>query len=142
MIVLSWNVRGLGSARRRRVLRRLIRRCRPNIVVLQETKLSNFDLSVFRSFWGHHPIDFGSVAFCDLSGGLLTIWDPAVVSGILFHSSFHDISLSLTNNDGFVWCLSNVYDPNVGGTRRNFLAPFRVSSLPMGAHGSVLGISI
>ena len=40
MIVISWNVRGLNIGPRQKVVHELIRRQGPNVVFLQETKLS------------------------------------------------------------------------------------------------------
>ena len=40
MIVLSWNVRGLNSIPRQKVVRRLIESQSPDVVFIQETKLS------------------------------------------------------------------------------------------------------
>ena len=40
MIVLSWNVRGLNNIPRQKVVRRLIESQSPDLVFIQETKLS------------------------------------------------------------------------------------------------------
>ena len=40
MIVLSWNVRGLNNIPRQKVVRRLIDSKLPNVVFVQETKLT------------------------------------------------------------------------------------------------------
>ena len=40
MIILSWNVRGLNNIPRQKVVRRLIDSQSPDVIFIQETKLS------------------------------------------------------------------------------------------------------
>ena len=40
MIVVSWNVRGLNNIPRKKVVRRLIESQSPDVICIQETKLS------------------------------------------------------------------------------------------------------
>lgn len=47
--IMSWNVRGLGSKRKRDVVRNIIRSLRCDVVCIQETKLDNYDLSYVSS---------------------------------------------------------------------------------------------
>lgn len=38
MLVLTWNVRGLGGLEKRRLVKEVIKGCNPDVVVIQETK--------------------------------------------------------------------------------------------------------
>jgi len=58
MKLLSWNIRGLGSAEKRREVRLLVGEKVPWIVCLQETKLSAFDSSIVSSLWGNPSFNF------------------------------------------------------------------------------------
>ena len=44
MIALGWNCRGLGNPRSIRVLRELVQRWKPNIVILSETKMKKYQM--------------------------------------------------------------------------------------------------
>jgi hypothetical protein len=83
-----------------------------DIISIQETKRSEFDLSYIRKFC---PRSFD--AFCFLpsvgaSGGILVAWKSSIFSGIeVFQNSFA-ISVefsSLHNSDS--WILTSVYAP-------------------------------
>ena len=52
MLVISWNVRGLGFGVKRRMVKDLVCSYKPEILFLQETKLKNFDYRVVNSIGG------------------------------------------------------------------------------------------
>ncbi|KAK2648320.1 hypothetical protein Ddye_015809 [Dipteronia dyeriana] len=52
MLIISWNVRGLGKAKKRRMVRGLVSSQNPDFVFLQESKLKVFDQRVIRSLGG------------------------------------------------------------------------------------------
>ncbi|KAL4192994.1 hypothetical protein AMTRI_Chr06g174680 [Amborella trichopoda] len=86
--------------------------CRPNAFVLLETKLATLDVTFFRTFLGSGPIDFAFSPSNDLSGGLLSIWDPSVILWYILDLSFHFIVVNFCGSDGFQWSLTNVYGLN------------------------------
>ncbi|KAK2658233.1 hypothetical protein Ddye_004766 [Dipteronia dyeriana] len=49
---LSWNVRGLGSVEKRRVVRNLVRKHKPMMLFIQESKLKSFDYRVITTVGG------------------------------------------------------------------------------------------
>ncbi|KAL4202644.1 hypothetical protein AMTRI_Chr02g222150 [Amborella trichopoda] len=92
-------------------LRRLILRCKPNMLDLQETKLSSIDVSFLLCF---HPSS-------GLFGGLLSLWDPSVFSGHILDLNFRCISVIFSGLANLFWCLSIVYWLNVPGEKEGFL---------------------
>lgn len=52
MKIISWNVRGLGSARKRTLIKELLKKEKADIVMQQETKLEVVDSKWIRSIWG------------------------------------------------------------------------------------------
>ena len=58
MKLLSWNVRGLGGAAKRREVSHLVRENKPFILCLQETKLPLLDAFVCNSIWGDVNVNF------------------------------------------------------------------------------------
>jgi len=78
-MTLSWNIRGLGSAEKRREVRLLVGEKVPWIVCLQETKLSAFDSSIVSSLWGNPSFNFYFRPSEGASGGLLIMWDTKEV---------------------------------------------------------------
>ncbi|KAL4186176.1 hypothetical protein AMTRI_Chr09g32480 [Amborella trichopoda] len=121
MLVISWNSRGLGGARRRRQLHKLIDKCRPNVLLSQETKLKYMDVSFIITFWGSGPIDFAFSPSNGRSGGLLTKWDSFVILRYILDISFRFITMNFCGPDSFLWCLTNVYGPNAYGEKEEFL---------------------
>ena len=79
MKLLSWNIRGLGSAEKRSEVRLLVGEKVPWIVCLQETKLSTFDSSFVSLLWGNSSFNFSFCPSEGASGGLLIMWDTKEV---------------------------------------------------------------
>jgi exonuclease III len=73
MKILSWNVRGLGGAEKRRDVRLLVGEKLPYILCLQETKLQTCDDFVCASVWGTSPHSFSFRPSVGASGGILTV---------------------------------------------------------------------
>lgn len=51
MIIVSWNVRGLRSRRKRGVIKKNIKKLNPDIVILQETTREIVEERVVSSLW-------------------------------------------------------------------------------------------
>ncbi|GMQ08395.1 hypothetical protein CsSME_00052136 [Camellia sinensis var. sinensis] len=69
MKIVSWNVRGLGSRKKRVIIRDFLGKHQPDIVIFQETKVEVCDRLLIKSIWGaRHKRRY------------LTIWDERVVS--------------------------------------------------------------
>lgn len=71
---LSWNVRGLNDARKRRIVKRFIKNENPEIICLQETKLSNIDNSILKEIVGPKYQDYEVIDARGTAGGVLLTW--------------------------------------------------------------------
>ena len=79
MIILSWNVRGLNNIPRQKVVHRLIDSHSPDVIFIQETKLSVDELdSCGPKLWPHGS--WQGVGAQGSSGGLACLWNPKKVS--------------------------------------------------------------
>ena len=111
MNLISWNVRGLNSPGKHKMVKNMIQKERPNILFLQETKCNSEALgSILSKAWP----SFNSVAVdaSGSSGGLAINWDTQSIMLANFHAAhnliqanFHPIG---TNIHGH---LSNFYFP-------------------------------
>jgi exonuclease III len=79
MIVLSYNVRGLGGGEKRAEVRQLVREKHPLVVCIQESKLSVVDDLLIKSIWGDAPSEYSYQPSLGASGGLITVWDSSRV---------------------------------------------------------------
>ena len=52
MIILAWNIGGLGRSNKRRELRNLVRRYKCDFLIVCETKASSFSHALLRSIGG------------------------------------------------------------------------------------------
>ena len=75
MKIISWNVRGLGSFKKRREVRQLVREKNPFILCIQETKLAIIDDFVCKAIWGDDCVGYSFRPSLGASGGLVTLWD-------------------------------------------------------------------
>jgi len=111
MKLLSWNVRGLNSASKHRMLKNVIQQEKPTIVFLQETKSNSTILEkILRKIWvGCSSV---TVDASGASGGLAIIWNPQLLTLQDFHAShfFIQATFHLTGTDIHSH-LSNVYFP-------------------------------
>jgi len=88
MKLISWNVRGLNSPSKHKMIKNLIMQEKPAIVFLQETKSSSTAIDrLSNKIWvGSSSI---SVDASGASGGLSIIWNPQIVSLDNFHATLH-----------------------------------------------------
>jgi len=75
MQLLSWNVRGLGGAEKKKEVCNLVREKKPFVLCIQETKLPVFDAFVYKSIWGDGNVDYSYQLSVGASGGIVTLWD-------------------------------------------------------------------
>jgi exonuclease III len=74
MQYVSWNCRGLGSKIKEEALRDIVRLERPEVLLIQETKMEEADLlRISPTFWKKGPGK--AVSAREASGGLVTFWD-------------------------------------------------------------------
>ena len=73
MLILSWNVRGLGSGVKRRMVKGVVLRLKPEVLFIQESKLKVFDSRVIQVVGGQWLSRGVGVEAVGASGGLLVL---------------------------------------------------------------------
>lgn len=111
MKVLSWNSRGLGHPSKKAALMELIRSEKPDILLIQETKLSQIETSKlidqYKQYEGCTSEARGA------SGGILTMWNVNRWSCQGTKTQQHWISTKMENKDnGKEVKIYNIYSPN------------------------------
>ena len=121
--ILCWNIRGINSNLKWLALSNKIAETSCAIICLQETKRENFEHFYLRKFC---PKRFDKFAFqpsVGASGGLITIWNSAIVTGSVVSCLPYSITVKFTStsssNDS--WLLSNIYGPCSGELRDEFV---------------------
>ena len=111
MIVLSWNVRGLNNIPRQKVVRRLIESQSPDVVFIEETKLTMDGLANCAS-WIWPQGSWQGVGALNSSRGVACFWNPRKISPLWWISSRSSISLVVSCSETGERCLlSNIYAP-------------------------------
>ena len=120
MKIISWNMRGLGSRKKRRVVKDFLRLQNPDVVMLQETKREVCDRRFVGSVWSVRNKEWVALLACGASGGILIIWDSKKMSSEDVVIGSFSVSVKfLLDGCGPLW-LSAVYGPNNPLTRKDF----------------------
>lgn len=69
MLLLSWNIRGLGSSIKKRFLFKLLKKQKPDIILVQETKLDKVERIVIQRMWRSSDFGFACSDAVGASGG-------------------------------------------------------------------------
>ncbi|KAL5716197.1 hypothetical protein ACHQM5_017921 [Ranunculus cassubicifolius] len=110
--ILSWNIRGSRSSEKAKLLRRLVRKKRPVIVALQETKRGGLDHRVLKQLWGNKPHGWAEVPSIGASGGMVIIWDSLRLQALEILKGDYSLSVRFKDLDlGEEWAFTNVYGP-------------------------------
>jgi exonuclease III len=112
MKMISWNVRGLGGAEKRREVKRMVVEKSPYILCLQETKLPVCDYFLCNSLWGDSNYNYSFRPSVGASGGLLIIWDSTEVEVWSSGSQEHVLHIHgrlIRSNEEFY--MFNIYAP-------------------------------
>lgn len=80
MKLSSFNVCGLGGSIKRRALSKLIRKERPDCILIQETKMQVVDQRFIARIWSHSPADWNFSPAVGTSAGILTVWNSATLN--------------------------------------------------------------
>ncbi|XP_073022115.1 uncharacterized protein [Primulina eburnea] len=99
------------AARRRQLVRTVIRNEKPDIVVILETKRGQVDKRFVASVWKSSFVDWVCLPSVGRSGGILVIWDPRVV--VVGNNLIREFSLSIEIrwNEDIKWWFSAIYRP-------------------------------
>ncbi|XP_058104713.1 uncharacterized protein LOC131248452 [Magnolia sinica] len=120
MIVLSWNVRGLGSRQKRSLIKGSIRRKQPDVLCLQETKVPKFSKQLLDSLWGDQDADFVSLDASGSSGGILIAWKSSKWDLPTLSGAFSKAALLQDKYSSFRCIVISVYGPTDDSLRPNF----------------------
>ncbi|KAJ9703128.1 hypothetical protein PVL29_004765 [Vitis rotundifolia] len=80
MKIISWNIRGLGSGNKRRVVKDFLRLQNLDVVMFQEIKREVCDRKFVGSVWSVRNKEWAALPACGASGGILIIWDSKKMS--------------------------------------------------------------
>jgi exonuclease III len=120
--IISWNVRELNDPNKRLQIKNLIKSWRADVTCLQETKLEVMSLSLVKSLWGCHYVDWAYLGSVGAARGILVMWDKRVVEKVEEVVGRFSISVTFQNvEDQFVWAFSGVYGPNFTNERQYML---------------------
>lgn len=112
MIILSWNIRGLGAKIKRSSLRSLINHHKPHFVFVQEKKIENFNPRIIMSFWKDSQVQRIASPSQGQSGGLISLWDANFFHLTSSHIEKHWIAMCVEiTATQFKCTLLNVYNP-------------------------------
>ncbi|GMI86627.1 hypothetical protein HRI_002332000 [Hibiscus trionum] len=75
MRVLSWNIRGLGSLSKKKVVKSLLRQHNCDMMFLQKSKLEVVNDSVIHAVWHSNNYEFLFSLSQGRPGGILVIWE-------------------------------------------------------------------
>ena len=120
MKIISWNIRGLGSRTKRRVVKDFLRLQNPDVVMFQETKREVCDRRFVGSVWSVRNKEWAILPACGASGGILIIWDSKKMRGEEVVIGSFSVSVKfLLDGSGPLW-MSAVYGPNNPSIRKEF----------------------
>jgi exonuclease III len=98
MKLTSWNCRGLGSKRKEEALKDIIKASKADILLLQETKMSQQDsLKVSMNVWRNNQGIAENAR--GASGGLCTLWNTTKIELISSDTCMHWIHTKLLHKD-------------------------------------------
>ena len=120
MKIISWNTRGLGSKKKRRVVKDFLRLEKLDVVMIQETKKAECDRRFVGSVWIAGNKDWAALPASRASGGILIIWDSKKLrrEEVVLDSFSVSIKFALDGCES-LW-LSAVYGPNNSALRKDF----------------------
>ncbi|XP_077252583.1 uncharacterized protein LOC143891989 [Tasmannia lanceolata] len=142
MKILSWNINWLGSQEKRIHVKEVVRRMKPDLICLQETKLEVINWLVIRSLGVKADWDFVFVASSSASGGILILWDKISWKKQEEWRGKFSLSVSLRKVvDNSMWLFSGVYGPVLKSEKgranqymrdfADFIAMFELVDLPL-----------
>jgi exonuclease III len=113
MKVITWNIRGLNSPRKQKILKNKLKMEKPDICFIQETKCTTDKMvQISRKSWNTY--NFLDIDSQNSVGGILTLWNPQKVDLISAEATRHYLSviLQVIGTPDKVMC-TNVYGPQL-----------------------------
>ena len=98
MKIISWNIQGLNNPHKHDILKNMIRDNRPDIFVIQETKMLKDKVEFLSIFKG------GKIIGCDFegaSGGIAVFWINRWIQGEIIsqNTNMMNIRLKISKDD-------------------------------------------
>lgn len=123
---LSWNVRGLGNLKRRRLVKELVGQYKPDVVILKETKLARMNNRIVRSLCSVENVDWIDLPAIGSVGGIIMFWNKDCVQCVTKWVDGFSVSMEagiLGGNQR--WVITGVYGPPSGAGWADFLVELR-----------------
>ncbi|CAN0875281.1 LINE-1 retrotransposable element ORF2 protein [Linum grandiflorum] len=121
--ILSWNVRGINSDRKRYRIKKWISKWKTQIICLQETKVPALSPSYWAFISSFYSFDFAGIDSDGASGGLVTIWNSSKFRKRSEVVGLFSTGVILEGVDSSFLCgIINVYGPNERNDRISFIA--------------------
>lgn len=110
--VLSWNIRGLNSDKKWNGIRDRVSENNCDVICLQETKCSTFDLSFIHQFCNNSFDSFEFLPSIGASGGSLIVWKSSIFHGsLIFQNEYASSILLNSTHNNANWVITNIYAP-------------------------------
>lgn len=121
MIITSWNIRGLNSRGKQRYLNDRLKKEKPIVVIIQETKISTEKMREILNRNKNRYEMMGQDAIGSV-GGLVIIWNPKEIQ----FSNWISFPRILTGTTRIIGTMeeviiTGVYGPHIQGEKENFL---------------------
>ncbi|KAL4203136.1 hypothetical protein AMTRI_Chr01g126400 [Amborella trichopoda] len=122
MIIISWNVKGLGDTRHRSDIKLLIQKYIPDNVILQETKIIAPNFAMVKELWGQRAVKFEGIDDVGAFGGLWVLWDPFSFHCVRVERRDRILAIFFQGpSSGTSWGIVNVYGPVIPSLKEGFL---------------------
>ena len=107
----SWNIRGLSSKRKQRLISNRMKQEALNMMSIQETKCSIQKIKEIYSKWLNR-FEFLEVKAENIAGGILTLWNPQRISIMYAEASINYLSVVIQPVEVLeTFLATNVYGP-------------------------------
>ena len=120
MKIISWDSRGLGSRKKRRVVKDFLRLEKSDVVMIQETKKAECDRRFMGCVWTVRNKEWAAFPACGASGGILIIWDSKKLRSEEVVIGSFSVSINFTLDGCKPLWLSAIYGPNSTILRKDF----------------------
>jgi exonuclease III len=112
---ISWNVRGLGDSKKCDIVKEILLQNSFDIVLLQETELSDINHFKSATFLASSLQNFITVEASNASRGILTAWNSSNLKLTSSITKTFSISAKFeSESNGSIFWVTNFYGPNEG----------------------------
>jgi hypothetical protein len=140
--VLSWNVRGLNSIAKQEDVKQVVNVHKPDLICLQETKMSTISIAMVRSFLDYdYENNFLFLPSVGASGGIILAARDSFLHLSNPTTTRHTISASILDcKHNITWRITGVYGPQGGMEKKMFIRELRHLKPSAGPHWLYLEI--